>query len=656
MNKKGILYLRLFSFIFTIMCVTPVNFAKSDETPSDTSVGKKCENAIDLAWNLRNSEPHKAKSFLQKSILTCKKTGNYKLLAKAYNIWGVLYRNISEYDSSYYKYKAALRYALLANDSIQIGYAYNNISGYYGYKNHLYLSLEYAYLAADIFRKINHKPGMAYAAVEIGLAYYYLKDYEKSEKYFKDVVKIRKESSDVEGTALAYVFLGAVALEQKKLTEAKKYLFIGYKFFVNEKNNKKGLGAVLWRLAEIDCLENKNDIALKKYYNALSNSKQAKYYPDIVNSYLGLSRCYYKKGKIDSTFHYLDLAYNLANEKNYKIGFDKTLEQFYRTYSAIGNIKKTAYYFKQLLKLRDSYYRKVTLMRNEEFREISKIRDLEEKNIKLRIEVKKKRLLISLVWISLFLLFAFLIIVFIQNKKIRYQGLQLSKTLEEKDKLMSIIANDLRNPFSSLLSYADYLLGELNRDYNIEEIKNGVSHMRGSAYNLLEMVENLLYWARLQTGRVQFNPANYKIAEIIEEAANYFKQSMTSKGITLEADVNPNYECYCDKELLTVILRNLISDSVKFSNAGDKIKIYAEAVPERNSINIIIENAGEGMTNENLAGIFSYNFSGNNDRSKAELGMLLVKEMTEINKGKIRIDSETEEEVKVVLSFPMRKD
>ncbi len=657
MQKKGFLYLLI--IVFGLLLAPKLNATKPDKNPSENpskeKFEKKCENAITAAWSLRNSKPYNGKNILQKALKTCKKTEDKKLLAKAHNILGVLYRNISEYDSSYIQYKQALRYAILANDSVQIGYAYNNISGYFGYKNQLYLALEYAFKAAKIFEKINFKEGLAFADVEIALAYYYLKDYKKAEKFFNDVVKIRKELNEAEGQAVGFLHLGSVYLEQNKLSEAKKYLFKSYKIFVAKNNNEKGLGAVLRRLATIDCLQNKDDIAIKKFYNALSNLIKAKFHAGIVECYLGLSHCYFKKEKTDSALYYANLAYHLAKAKSYHIGYEKSLEQLYKIYSTIGNIDKTAFYFKRLIALRDSNYRKETLLRSEEFQKISEIRDLEEKNLKLKIDIKNKRLFVSSVLISLLLIFAFLIIILIQNRKVRIQSRQLTKTLEEKDKFMSIIAQDLRNPFSSLLSYADYLLGELNHDYNIEEVKNGIVQMRDSAYKLLEMVENLLYWARLQTGRIQFNPANNKIAETIEEVVNYFKQSLETKGIALEADVNPNYECYCDKDHLAIILRNIISNGLKLSNAGDKIKIYAEPRPKINVIDIIIEITGKKITGKQFSESFSLDVT-EHDTNSVRLGMLLVKEMTGINKGKIIIDSEKENEIKVVLSFPMGKD
>lgn len=245
-------------------------------------------------------------------------------------------------------------------------------------------------------------------------------------------------------------------------------------------------------------------------------------------------------------------------------------------------------------------------------------------------------------------------------KKNSEQQLKLfSKELQEtnaaKDKFFSIIAHDLKSPFQGLIGLSRLIVeeyGELSED----DLKSFVLALNESAETTYGLIENLLEWSRLQTGKMKFNPLKMDIYTIIEEIKMLLYQTAELKKIKIINNSKPGTLVWGDKYMLSSLLQNLISNAIKFTNRFGEIEVLT--IPEEDMIRVIIADNGVGIDSEDLEKIFSIDTSfttrGTEQEKGTGLGLILCKEIVARHGGIIQIESEKEKGTKVI--FTLKKD
>jgi PAS domain S-box-containing protein len=212
-----------------------------------------------------------------------------------------------------------------------------------------------------------------------------------------------------------------------------------------------------------------------------------------------------------------------------------------------------------------------------------------------------------------------------------------------KDKFFSIIAHDLKNPFNDLMGFSQLL--DLNIEkYDNTKIKQFVNIIHQSsklAYNLLE---NLLDWSRSQTGTLEFKPEKFLLNEIISENIDLLGSNAKNKNIKIFTEIDEESYVFADKNMIRTVLRNLISNAIKYTNQGGYIKIAASKV---NTIyKLSISDNGIGISEKNLSKIFqideSYSTPGTEREKGTGLGLILCDEFIDKNMGTIWAESELE--------------
>ena len=223
------------------------------------------------------------------------------------------------------------------------------------------------------------------------------------------------------------------------------------------------------------------------------------------------------------------------------------------------------------------------------------------------------------------------------NKELK-QSLQLNS---DKDLFISILAHDLRSPFNALLGLSE-LLSENLRQYNINEIENLVNHIRNSAQNTYILLEDILMWVRTQTGKISFEPQKLNFADICKDILEILKPSANAKKITINYSVTDEINIYADIDMLKTVLRNLVTNAIKFTNKNGAISI--NAVENSGNVTISVSDNGIGISQDNLAKLFDISkvltTKGTAEETGTGLGLLLCKEFVEKHGGKIWVKSE----------------
>jgi signal transduction histidine kinase len=233
-------------------------------------------------------------------------------------------------------------------------------------------------------------------------------------------------------------------------------------------------------------------------------------------------------------------------------------------------------------------------------------------------------------------------IILLQAEDLMEANLKLKETDAAKDKFFSIIAHDLRGPFGAFMGLTE-IMAEESSSYTIDEIHEFSVDMRKSASNLYRLLENLLQWAKMQQGTVAFNPELIQLHPVIDECINVAKESAKSKGIEIGYDLPDDLTVFADSNMLQTIIRNLVSNAMKFTPKGGKISVSAKANGDK-IIEIAVKDTGIGMTSEMVSNLFRLDVKTNRKGTEGEpssgLGLLLCKEFVEKLGGRIWVESE----------------
>jgi PAS domain S-box-containing protein len=220
---------------------------------------------------------------------------------------------------------------------------------------------------------------------------------------------------------------------------------------------------------------------------------------------------------------------------------------------------------------------------------------------------------------------------------------ELLQTLNaEKDKFFSIIAHDLKGPMSAFVAVTQILTEDI-QNMTLDEIRDITISMKTDATNIYKLLENLLEWSRLKRGVMEFKPEKLNIRKMISTGIEVVSMPARNKGIEIVIDVPVNLDVTADAHMFETVIRNLVSNSVKFTTTGGKV-IVSASVNQDNDIEIRISDNGIGMTPELKSKLFMLNEKtsrpGTEGESSTGLGLLLCKEFIEKHDGRIWVESE----------------
>lgn len=218
---------------------------------------------------------------------------------------------------------------------------------------------------------------------------------------------------------------------------------------------------------------------------------------------------------------------------------------------------------------------------------------------------------------------------------------QLRELNSTKDKLFSIIAHDLRSPFNAILGLSELLINNI-KDYEVSKSEKYLKIINSSAENTLTLLDNLLTWAKAQTGENIFKPEKISLPAIINELLSESKSIANIKNITLNYNQTEDIEVYADVNMLKTILRNLLSNAIKYTHPNGKIAITT--VMKQNNIEIEVSDNGVGLIEETRNKLFKVDTNittpGTADEKGSGLGLILCKEFVERHGGEIWVNSE----------------
>jgi signal transduction histidine kinase len=225
-----------------------------------------------------------------------------------------------------------------------------------------------------------------------------------------------------------------------------------------------------------------------------------------------------------------------------------------------------------------------------------------------------------------------------------------------KDRFFSIIAHDLRSPFTSILGFSRLLNDEYD-DFSDVDRKMMIKQILTSTESTFQLLDNLLTWAKTQSGKTSYNPEIFNIEPLITDILNQSLAQARIKGISIKAEMIENVTVYADINMIRTVLRNLLSNAIKFSFDGTIVTVKAKVVKDKLRVSVIDQ--GVGMDNITLRALFRLDekvcsTKGTANEKGTGLGLILCKEFVEKNGGRITAESEQGVGSKFNFTIPLR--
>jgi signal transduction histidine kinase len=567
---------------------------------------------------------------------------NQELIARSLNMTGNAYYLMGDFTRSMEHYLEALEIREQIGDSNQIASSYNNIGAVYLQMKDYEKALNFLKKAELIFEALQDEGDLFSIMNNIGAVFVEEEGYDTAHQYFTKAYEMALRSGNEDDVSIALTNLGettlSMGLPEQSLEYQEKALEISRKL-----GNKAMMATIYTNLGKAHLEINNFKKAFEAFQTSLALSKEVNSLPDLRENYQYLAEYYDTQGNHKQALHYFRLYASTSDSINSheamirikemeNISQAKTLRQeieLLRKDNEINKLKATrlkyTIFFLAAVSLMVILVFVIYYQKNRLKRETTRL--LEEKNK----ELEKA------------------------NQKLQLSEKHLKELNSTKDKFFSIIGHDLRNPLNALLGFSELISGN-SRDYTSEEIQRYSKIINEAAKNIHLLIENLLEWSRSQSGNIDFQPEKIDLSAMVSEIIKVFEIHADKKGVKLVSEILDDIVVTADRNLLSTIIRNLVSNAVKFTPNGGQVRIFCEQ--NDNELIISVEDTGIGMSEEQLANLFrldsNVTMPGTSEEKGTGLGLILCKEFVDMHKGRIWASSKPKEGSTFSFSLPQK--
>lgn len=514
-----------------------------------------------------------------------KKIGDDQFISRTLMNIAVNYSSWGDYAMSLAYYEKSLEHLTLVGDLVGKASVLNNIGEIYKDTGEYQKALDYYQQALDIAIELKSKLHQAVPLIGKGEVYWLMKENSLAERYSKEALDIFLSIQMAEGIARSYHILGEVSLSKNNIEQA-----LAYAFKSKELADTSGI----------------RDLQQK------------------VN--LLLSRAYEKNGMVGNAFNYFK-AYSVVKDSLFNETQSQQLSQL-----------------RSDLELQDKEAQIEILQRDNQIKDLL---------------IRKQRNQVLVLVGGVLLLLALSLAVFrlnkikrkandlliMKNNKILEQHKELTKLNETKDMFFTIIGHDLRNPIGAFKDTLDQLAdypGMFPEDVR----KEVINELRNEAGNTYFLLDNMLIWAKSQKNNLQIKMEPLQINELIENNILINSRFSENKNISLTRQFEGNLTVFADHNMIALVLRNLISNAIKFTRKGGLIQVTTSK-KDNNLVEISVIDNGIGISDELKNHLFDkhrhISTYGTNQEKGSGLGLMLCSEFVELNGGTISVESKLNE-------------
>ncbi len=630
-----------YTFILFVLFTLSFNQSKSfplqsteDKTVQVEEVVFQIDSLNDLAYSLRRSNPRLALELALRSYSLCDGIEYPKGMASALHSTGTAKLVLGRYQEGLDDLMRSSTIRVQIEDHSGLVTTLNNIGYAYAELGNDDKALEYYQRALSYQDTTSYFRELGILYNNIGNVNLRKQDFETALEFFNKALKLSESEGDERGAAES---LGNIGLVYQKKGDYKKGLDFLLRAYDSGKNldDKFGMIYILYSIAET----------------------------------------YYFLGQNAEATNFALRSMLIAQEVGSLTGELQISGLLAKVYEARGKHKDAVRLLKLESQLKDSLYRAEQM---EDVRNIEAAYETERKvkeNELLRKEQSVNSKVISNQRLLLFFSGAFLIIVLVllviilrSNRRIKSVVLQITqknaeilsqketiqqkvaelnennKELENinsiKNKLISVIAHDLKNPFNSIIGYSELLVTDFN-NYAQDEVKMFLNIIHDNAIGGNMLLDNLLQWSRLQTRTIQYLPVVHNLARLVTDEFFLLQHKAKEKGVSLVQHIADDLVVFADSNMLKTVIRNLVSNALKFTPKNGSVTINAKA--ETNSVLVSVVDTGQGVEPHIKEKLFTgeagVSTVGNSGEKGTGLGLMLCKDFIQKHNGDIWLES-----------------
>ena len=603
----------------------------------------------------QDSEPTKAVRAGKEALELLRQLDDPSLEARVLLALTWAAQNIGEYETALKYGNKTEKLALEIGDKKSAAMVYNHISRIYDQLGFLDRSLDYALRALKLFKELGDKKNLSEAYKNIGNVYKNLRNSKLALTYYIKSLGILEELGDKKGVARLLNNIGIIYSDsgqyEKAMENYQKSLSL-----VKELNWQMGQVVAMNNIATVYSETGKHTLSLEYNLKALGISKGLgqKRNTAILLSNIGVN--YRQLGQHNKALRYVYNALDIANEIKNKDIIRNFYEELSYIYEAMKDYRQAFFYLKEYKATDDDILSEEARKNISELwtkfeteKKEKKIQRLTQHNRIQQLKLERQELVRNfLLLVSLLILVLFVVIYnrYRTKKKAESQLKESEQKLRamniSKDKLFSIIAHDLASPLNSILLSS----GFLEKKYQTleeEEMKELLHRICENTDRMAKLLDNLLKWAVSQLGKLEIEMETLDLSRLTEDTIELMMPSAREKSIHLVSHINKNTLVLADKRMVETILRNLVSNAVKYSKSGGEVYIFSET--HRNFLEVTVSDSGVGIPSDKLNGLFDLGVHNSTRGTAGErgigLGLVLCKEFVEKNRGTLRVVSNT---------------
>ncbi|TAE46906.1 MAG: hypothetical protein EAZ06_00445 [Cytophagales bacterium] len=599
---------------------------------------QKAEILKKIAWAYRNIDLKRSLDYAHQALKLAEKFANRKTEADMIRTIGIIYLH-------YVHHHEALEWnqkALVLSQDIDyeegVAFCYDNFGVSNFYQKKYKEAAEYFEKGLKIFTKINNYEGLGYANTHLSWVYVQWKQYEKALEYAKKAVQARKKAKEIKNVANSMKDVAVIYNKLNRQDEALSYMRKAIKVIENTPNQPfidehYQTIATIFMTINLDSAFHYVQLS-EKFINKRGNKRQK------VHIYQLYQKIYLAKKDYDNAIKYQDLHYSYKDSV-----YSDDIERNNASYIAKFEYQQKEKLLVSEQKIKDIQYQ--TKLQNQQWiiytillvmLFLSALAYVFYKNwtIKQQLnnKLKQKNAEIDL-----------------QNEELATQAENLKEMGLFKDQLFSIISHDLRAPLAQVQSVLGILdSGLIEADEFMTLIPDLTKTINVSA----DLLQNLLIWAKSQMQGQNIDKQNIDIQQIIDDNIKLFQKSAQTKKIELYSTLNEATFVFADRNMIDLVVRNLVNNAIKFCRIGQKIII--STTEKDGNVCVCVADTGVGISAKNIERLFTnkgFTLKGTAGEKGTGLGLTLCKDFIEKNSGKIWVESKEGEGSQFYFTLPL---
>lgn len=650
------------------------------------------------------SQYDKAIEYLKKSLEHSYSTDLKKGTAVSLYSLGNTYTHKGDYEEALDYYHKSLSVSQELNDSTVYSDNLIAIGNVFRFQGNLSLALDQLLAALGIKEKIEDWSGVALAYNSIGNIYNTQRNYSKALENYNKSLEIRRQIEDRKGESANLNNIGMIVAEQgfSLISSSFEEAYSAFKQAIDyhteslaikeDLNYLRGksasynnLGRVYYYIGNLFRLNNDFNRAKTEYQRAIEyylkslridekighKNGQANVNVNISDLYLELASvtsASESKRNLNYAVDFGQRAYTVALEVGALPTQNNAANCLKKAFSKLGYYKDAFRYSEIFHSTRDSLFNKEKLNAIADLQHTYELQkkqhEIENQKLlidKQRIDNKQQRIQRNIIAIiSLLILLVSLgtllgyQVIRKKNKLLAQSELELKSLVQTKDRLFSIVAHDLKSPFTALMGLTEIMSRDAHK-MDQAEIAEYSQLVHESSQNIFVLIENLLHWSRRQTGSIQLNPKILKLADLIREEVSVLEMQANSKGVSIKNEISEDIKISADHDTFSTVIRNLISNAIKYTQSGGLVTISLQVL--NGNVYVNISDTGMGIAPENLEKLFkigeNISTKGTNMESGTGLGLIVCKEFVEMNGGKILVKSTIDQGSTFTVTLPV---